>query len=144
MEEDSEEWISLTIKTINNDSYVLQATKCASISSIKALIEEKISVPVDLQRLIYRGRVLNDDDMLNNHKIESGHVIHLVVRPHNFREIVDQAQGESPPSLDNPTTVETSHPSMEHIRQNMLTIRTLLSTMKADNSTSEAVSFPPE
>jgi len=40
--------------------------------------EKKIELPIELQRLIYQGKLLNNDDIISSYKIESGNVIHLV------------------------------------------------------------------
>lgn len=41
-----------------------------SVSELKAQIEEKTQIEKDRQRLIYSGKVLKDEDMLSNYKIQ--------------------------------------------------------------------------
>lgn len=43
--------------------------------------QEKTSIPEDRQRLIYRGRVLQDANLLSFYSLESGHTVHCVSRP---------------------------------------------------------------
>ncbi|KAJ9099290.1 hypothetical protein QFC21_004171 [Naganishia friedmannii] len=49
-----------------------------SVSELKAQVEEKTQIEKDRQRLIYSGKVLKDEDMLSNYKIQNGHTLHLV------------------------------------------------------------------
>jgi hypothetical protein len=42
--------------------------------------KDSTSIPEDRQRLIYRGRVLEDDQSLDAYNVEDGHTIHMVAR----------------------------------------------------------------
>lgn len=52
----------------------------ASVPDLKAKVAENGGCPVESQRLIYRGRVLKDDQSVSDYNIEDGHVLHLVAR----------------------------------------------------------------
>jgi hypothetical protein len=39
----------------------------ASVGALKGLLVEKSEIPADQQRLIYKGRVLKDDNLLNSY-----------------------------------------------------------------------------
>ena len=50
----------------------------ALVSEVKAKVTEVTQVPAQLQRLIFRGRVLRDDSRIREHCIEDGNCLHLV------------------------------------------------------------------
>lgn len=157
MEEDS---IELIIKTINNQSYMLKISKMASVIALKQMLKDSTAILEDRQRLIYRGRVLQDDSCLNDYQIGHGHILHMIARPENFRELQEQAsqsttaqneqtrsssllnianqilqQQNSQSPLSMTTTqgsiIPTNDNSLEHVRQGFLTIHTLLSTINS-------------
>lgn len=49
--------------------------------SLKRRILDRLRVPIERQRLIFRGRVVRDEDVLGHHITQSGQTIHLVQRP---------------------------------------------------------------
>jgi len=49
--------------------------------SLKRRIMDRLRVPIERQRLIFRGRVVRDEDVLGHHITQSGQTIHLVQRP---------------------------------------------------------------
>ena len=46
---------------------------------VKEKIEEKQGIPPEQQRLIFSGKPLSDDKTLDEYKISSGCVLHLVL-----------------------------------------------------------------
>ena len=50
----------------------------ALVSEVKAKVTEVTQVPAQLQRLIFRGRVLRDESHIREHCIEDGDCLHLV------------------------------------------------------------------
>ena len=63
----------------------------ALVSEVKAKVSEVTQIPVQLQRLIFRGRVLRDDSRIREHCIEDGDCLHLVLSP------PPQEHGQAPP-----------------------------------------------
>ncbi|KAI5450576.1 hypothetical protein NCC49_002835 [Naganishia albida] len=49
-----------------------------SVADLKSQIQEKTQIESERQRLIYSGKVLKDQDLLNTYKIQNGHTLHLV------------------------------------------------------------------
>lgn len=63
------------------------------------------------QRLIYRGKVLADDELLSTYKVENGHFVHMVARP---RGVPSPASTSAGPSYDHGTrraTVDGADPT---------------------------------
>ncbi len=70
----------LIIKTMTGKSLELTTHLSASVMHAKSLIEYLDGLDPDEQRLIYKGRQLEDGTRLCDYNLESGDVIHLVLR----------------------------------------------------------------
>lgn len=158
----SQEVIDIVVKTIDNEVHNFSVETSMGISNLKALIRETMSVEEGRQRLIYRGRVLSDESAIRDYNIESGHTVHMVARPANRTDsdasvndardnnasVATSQSGAAVPvssilasnlrsrlaggdlSMQN---VEVDRSNMEHIRQNILTMHTIMSTMDPRN-----------
>ncbi|KAK8936957.1 hypothetical protein KSP39_PZI012635 [Platanthera zijinensis] len=78
--EDPETSVEIKIKTLDSQTYNLRVDKCVPIPALKEQIATITGVLSDQQRLICRGRVLKDDQLLSAYHVEDGHTLHLVVR----------------------------------------------------------------
>ncbi|XP_006657729.1 ubiquitin-like domain-containing protein CIP73 isoform X1 [Oryza brachyantha] len=78
--DDSESTIEINIKTLDSQVHKLSVQKNASVLALKEKIVEAAGIPVDQQRLIFRGRVLKDDHLLSEYHLEDGYTLHLVAR----------------------------------------------------------------
>ncbi|XP_027149385.1 ubiquitin-like domain-containing protein CIP73 isoform X1 [Coffea eugenioides] len=75
-----ESTVELNIKTLDSQIYSFHADKDMPVSALKEKIASQIGVPVEQQRLIFRGKVLKDDHLLSEYYVENGHTLHLVER----------------------------------------------------------------
>lgn len=75
-----ESTVGLNIKTLDSQIYSFHADKDMPVSALKEKIASQIGVPVEQQRLIFRGKVLKDDHLLSEYYVENGHTLHLVER----------------------------------------------------------------
>ncbi|PAN09595.1 hypothetical protein PAHAL_2G036000 [Panicum hallii] len=78
--EDSETTIEIKIKTLDFQTYNLRVNKCVPVPLLKEKIATVTGILSEQQRLICRGRVLKDDELLSAYHVEDGHTLHLVVR----------------------------------------------------------------
>lgn len=71
----------VNIKSIDGTITTLSVPDTCSGSDLKRLITDRLNVPPDRQRLIFRGRPILDTDILGQHITEHGQTIHMVQRP---------------------------------------------------------------
>eukprot|EP01018_Ginkgo_biloba_P013678 Gb_30758 [translate_table: standard] len=78
--ESSNTTVEIKIKTLDSQTYTLRVNKCMSVPALKEQIATVTGVLSEQQRLICRGKVLKDDQLLSAYHVEDGHTLHLVVR----------------------------------------------------------------
>jgi uncharacterized ubiquitin-like protein YukD len=78
--EETETTIEIKIKTLDSQTYNLRVNKCVPVPLLKDKIATVTGILSEQQRLICRGRVLKDDELLSAYHVEDGHTLHLVVR----------------------------------------------------------------
>lgn len=55
-----------------------EGSECATVSQLKNFVSEKTQMPPEKQKLVFKGKVLNDSDLLEQRKVVSGSTIFLV------------------------------------------------------------------
>ncbi|KAI9192250.1 hypothetical protein LWI28_020015 [Acer negundo] len=78
--EGSETTIEIKIKTLDSQTYTLKVDKQVPVPALKEQIASVTGVLSEQQRLICRGKVLKDDQLLSAYHVEDGHTLHMVVR----------------------------------------------------------------
>ncbi|CEG47907.1 Ubiquitin-like protein [Plasmopara halstedii] len=74
------EAVHVRILDLNGKFFNISCRLDWHISQMKLKVLECTEVAIASQRLIYRGRVLEDEATLASYKVEDGHTIHLFVR----------------------------------------------------------------
>ncbi|KAI8374287.1 uncharacterized protein BYT42DRAFT_615461 [Radiomyces spectabilis] len=95
----SSDLMALQIKSLEQRTHSVTVPRTSSVLQLKNEIQTVFDVDTGRQRLIFQGRVLKDDKQLTDYaNLDSGKVIHLVVRP---------ADAPSNPQNDEPRTQNT-------------------------------------
>jgi len=84
----------VNIKCIDGTITKLEVPSDLRGSDIKELIAHQLDVPVARQRLIFRGRVVKDDDIIGQHITENGLTLHMVQRPASGAEASTSMGGD--------------------------------------------------
>lgn len=56
----------------------MEVGDAATVLELKQACEKSVSLAPEAQRLIFKGRILKDDQTLESYKIENGVTVHLV------------------------------------------------------------------
>ncbi|KOO25006.1 poly-histidine-tagged ubiquitin [Chrysochromulina tobinii] len=74
--------MEVTVKSIEGVALQLAVEPTTPISKLKDLVEQSgLGVPADQQRLIYGGKLLEDERTLADHSVDHDATFHLLVRP---------------------------------------------------------------
>ena len=87
---EKEEEILVKIKTLENQINI-NIRKNATLSELKDKINRILNIPQTDQRLIYQGKILqNNSEKLKHYKIQNESVIHLVIRKLTLSDDINQ------------------------------------------------------
>ncbi|GLT82536.1 hypothetical protein SLE2022_009000 [Rubroshorea leprosula] len=77
-ESSASEAVTVNIRSSNGSKFSVKISLDSTVGSFKAVIAQNSDVPADQQRLIYKGRILKDDQTLQSYGLEADHTVHLV------------------------------------------------------------------
>ena len=80
-ENNDDQFILFIKDSIGNDT-MIKCSPSEKISKLKELIAEKLNIPPNTQRLLYKNIQLEDDKTLFDYDIELNSTIHLIQRLH--------------------------------------------------------------
>ncbi|KAK1440518.1 hypothetical protein QVD17_06346 [Tagetes erecta] len=70
--------VTVHVRCSNGTKFSVQASLESSVQSFKSVVEQNCDIPAGQQRLIYKGRILKDDQTLKSYGMEAEHTVHLV------------------------------------------------------------------
>ncbi|KAK1423001.1 hypothetical protein QVD17_18294 [Tagetes erecta] len=70
--------INLNIRCSNGNKFSVRANLRSTVADFKHLLAQNCDVPANQQRLIYKGRILKDDQTLDSYGLQADHTIHMV------------------------------------------------------------------
>jgi hypothetical protein len=72
--------ISITIRLLTGHAFPVEVSSELTVSELKGMIENRESVPKELQRLVWNGHELEDSYKLSDYNVPSHAVIFFVTR----------------------------------------------------------------
>ncbi|KAL8228913.1 hypothetical protein R6Q57_013813 [Mikania cordata] len=70
--------INLNIRCSNGNKFSVRSSLGSTVVVFKDLLARNCDVPANQQRLIYKGRILKDDQTLDSYGLQADHTIHMV------------------------------------------------------------------
>ncbi|KAK9666677.1 hypothetical protein RND81_14G202800 [Saponaria officinalis] len=92
-----EDEVSVNIRCSNGSKFSVRTTLDSSVGNFKIIVAQNSDVPAEQQRLIYKGRILKDDQTLASYGLQADHTIHMV-------------RGFAPPASTTPATANSGAP----------------------------------
>ena len=71
----------VSFKVSGGEPFDMEVEKSSSVLDLKKKCEEKVKLAPEDQRIIYKGKILKDDQILADLGVDDGHTIHLVKGP---------------------------------------------------------------
>ncbi|XP_031254821.1 ubiquitin domain-containing protein DSK2a-like [Pistacia vera] len=70
--------VAINIRCANGSKFTVRTSLESTVEAFKAVLAKNCDVPAAQQRLIYKGRILKDDQTLQSYGLEADHNVHLV------------------------------------------------------------------
>lgn len=105
--------LNITVKNTSGRKFAMEVDDLSeTVAAFKERLSEVSSIPADAQRLIYRGRILNDqltfNDLQQKHGLESGNSMHVVASSSAARSSTTSSSANSNTSSSSPTSANTA------------------------------------
>ncbi|KAF6729298.1 Ubiquitin-like protein 4A-A [Oryzias melastigma] len=83
----------LTVKPLQGKECSVQVTEDEKVSTVKELVSERLNIPANQQRLLYKGKALADEHRLSDYSIGPEAKLNLVIRPAGERSAASAVAG---------------------------------------------------
>lgn len=112
----------ISVKILKGGECDIEVADTASINSVKQVVAEQLQIPVEHQRLVFKGKTLLDTETLCDYNIVEGNKLHLFVREdstsdlrESFPDFFEQLQK----FLEKHFTPEDAEKVLEEFRKNL-------------------------
>ncbi|KAG2703019.1 hypothetical protein I3843_06G110600 [Carya illinoinensis] len=75
---EEEQVVPINIRCSNGSKFAVRTSIQSTVSAFKAVLAQNCDVLADQQRLIYKGRILKDDQTLESYGLQAEHTVHMV------------------------------------------------------------------
>ncbi|PIN00586.1 Ubiquitin-like protein [Handroanthus impetiginosus] len=72
------EQVNVNIRCSNGSKFSVKTSLESTVGEFKVVLAQNSDVPVEQQRLIYKGRILKDDQTLSSYGLQADHTVHMV------------------------------------------------------------------
>ncbi|KAA8546173.1 hypothetical protein F0562_020933 [Nyssa sinensis] len=72
------EEFTVNIRCSNASKFSVRTNLGSTVGAFKAVLAQNCDVPADNQRLIYKGRILKDEQTLDSYGLQADHTVHMV------------------------------------------------------------------
>ncbi|XP_059437361.1 ubiquitin domain-containing protein DSK2b-like isoform X2 [Corylus avellana] len=104
-ESSGREGVTVNVRCSNGSKFSVQIGLDSTVGSFKDALAQKCDIPSDQQRLIYKGRILKDDQTLQSYGLEADHTVHLV---RGFAPAAAPANAAGGTNPGGPTTTQSN------------------------------------
>ncbi|XVF68071.1 hypothetical protein PTKIN_Ptkin10aG0173700 [Pterospermum kingtungense] len=73
-----DEGVMIHIRCSNGTKFTVRTSLESTVGSFKSVLAQNCDIPADQQRLIYKGRILKDDQTLQSYGLQADHTVHMV------------------------------------------------------------------
>ncbi|GFV93563.1 ubiquitin-like protein 4A-A [Trichonephila clavipes] len=80
----------ISVKILKGGECDIEVSATASINSVKQIVAQQLRIPVDQQKLVFKGKTLLDSETLCDYNIEEGNKIHLFVQEDTPTETIPE------------------------------------------------------
>ncbi|PON78478.1 Ubiquilin [Trema orientale] len=101
-----EELVAVNVRCSNGSKFTVRTSLESTVEAFKALLAQNCDVPADQQRLIYKGRILKDDQTLHSYGLAADHTVHMV------RGFSPAASTPPPPPVNSENTSPNTTPGV--------------------------------
>ncbi|KGN43362.2 ubiquitin domain-containing protein DSK2a isoform X1 [Cucumis sativus] len=70
--------VAVNIRCSNGSKFSVTTSLDSTVATFKSILAQNCDIPADQQRLIYKGRILKDDQTLVSYGLQADHTIHMV------------------------------------------------------------------
>ena len=69
----------ISIKSLNGNKSEINVEEDATVKQVKLILQEKDGIPAEQLRIIFKGKLLADEDKLKDKGVEAGMTLHSAI-----------------------------------------------------------------